>query len=195
MDNATPACLTCGRPVARRNNCGPKPKYCFDVECRKERARTRALAWYYERIEDPEFRAARLIQVAKAGKKWRDKNPDLVKASIVEYRKANPQAIAEQYRRWRIANADRVLEKTHRRRARLLAAFVEQVDPEKIWERDGSICQLCKEPVDPDLKWPDPLSRSFDHIVPLSKGGTHEFANVQLAHAVCNSIKGNRYVA
>lgn len=33
---------------------------------------------------------------------------------------------------------------------------------------------------------------SIDHIVPLSQGGTHELANVQLAHYRCNLSKNNR---
>jgi len=39
------------------------------------------------------------------------------------------------------------------------------------------------------LKAPHPLSMSIDHIIPLSRGGTHEPDNVQLAHFICNSIK------
>ena len=30
---------------------------------------------------------------------------------------------------------------------------------------------------------------TVDHIVPLSKGGTHTWNNVQLAHMACNSGK------
>jgi 5-methylcytosine-specific restriction endonuclease McrA len=30
----------------------------------------------------------------------------------------------------------------------------------------------------------------LDHIVPLSRGGTHEPSNVQLAHYGCNSKRG-----
>ena len=32
---------------------------------------------------------------------------------------------------------------------------------------------------------------TIDHIVPLSKGGRHEYANVQPAHSLCNHVKGN----
>jgi 5-methylcytosine-specific restriction endonuclease McrA len=40
-------------------------------------------------------------------------------------------------------------------------------------------------------KAPDPMSPSLDHILPLSKGGTHEPRNVQLAHLGCNVRKYN----
>lgn len=100
--------------------------------------------------------------------------------------------MTEQYRRWRIANAETVRAKNNRRRARLLDAFVAHVDPQAIWDRDGGICQLCDEPIDPGLAWPDPMSKTLDHVLPLATGGTHEPANVQLAHALCNCIKGDR---
>ena len=31
---------------------------------------------------------------------------------------------------------------------------------------------------------------SIDHVIPLSKGGTHSWDNVKLAHFSCNSAKG-----
>ena len=34
---------------------------------------------------------------------------------------------------------------------------------------------------------------SIDHVVPLSKGGTHTWDNVHLAHKRCNMVKGNKY--
>jgi 5-methylcytosine-specific restriction endonuclease McrA len=36
-----------------------------------------------------------------------------------------------------------------------------------------------------------PVSGGSDHIVPLAQGGTHEPANVQCAHFLCNSIKSD----
>lgn len=55
-----------------------------------------------------------------------------------------------------------------------------------VYERDAWICQLCSEPVDPNLEYPDPRAASLDHVVPLSRGGTHESTNLQLAHLKCN---------
>jgi len=53
-------------------------------------------------------------------------------------------------------------------------------------------CHLCGEKVDRDLTWPDPASASLDHVRPISKGGTHTYFNVRLAHLMCNQRKGNR---
>lgn len=80
----------------------------------------------------------------------------------------------------------------HKRRALKRGTQVEDIQPIDIYERDIWLCGLCSTPVDPDVAWPDRLSASLDHIVPLSKGGTHTYENVQLAHLTCNVSKGNR---
>ena len=85
--------------------------------------------------------------------------------------------------------------KTQRRRAAIRGAReVERFTDVEIFERDGWRCGICGGPVDRRLRYPHPLSASLDHIVPLSEGGTHERANVQLAHFICNSRKGARAV-
>lgn len=88
----------------------------------------------------------------------------------------------------------RVWTRTHgaSRRAIKRAAFVEHVDIDVLRERDQSICGLCTEHVDPSLQWPDPMSQSIDHVVPLSLNGEHSYRNTQLAHVSCNASKGNR---
>lgn len=65
----------------------------------------------------------------------------------------------------------------------------------EIAERDHWKCQLCGDPVDKAVVWPDPFSPSLDHIVPLSKGGAHDPDNVQLAHLRCNVAKGTSTAA
>lgn len=78
------------------------------------------------------------------------------------------------------------------RRARLRHAFVETFDRLEIFQRDGWICGLCELPVDPALSWPDPMSPSLDHIVPIALGGKHSRANAQCTHLTCNVHKGAR---
>lgn len=83
----------------------------------------------------------------------------------------------------------------HKRRAQKLTTQVEDLRPIDIYERDIWLCGLCSTPVDPESAWPDPMSPSLDHIVPLSKGGAHTYENTQLAHLTCNVSKGNRVAA
>lgn len=79
-----------------------------------------------------------------------------------------------------------------RRRALLRGALVEPVYRRRIFERDRWRCQLCGKPVDRRRSAPHPRAATIDHIVPLADGGTHEPANVQCAHFLCNAIKGHR---
>lgn len=62
----------------------------------------------------------------------------------------------------------------------------------KIAERDGWKCGICGKHVRESLTYPHPLSKSLDHVIPLSRGGAHSPENAQLAHLRCNVRKGNR---
>ena len=65
----------------------------------------------------------------------------------------------------------------------------------EVFDRDGWVCGLCAEPVSRNATYPDPLSASLDHVIPLSRGGSHSLDNVQLAHLACNVSKGARVAA
>ncbi len=58
-----------------------------------------------------------------------------------------------------------------------------------------TICGICGKPVDFSFKYPHPLSRCIDHIIPVTKGG-HPSAieNLQLAHWCCNRQKSDKLV-
>lgn len=73
---------------------------------------------------------------------------------------------------------------------RLNGAEYERIVRSKVYERDGWRCQLCRRPVDGAAKVPHPRAPTLDHVVPLSEGGSHTYANVQLACFLCNSLKG-----
>lgn len=69
---------------------------------------------------------------------------------------------------------------------------IESFKRNDIYERDAWICQLCKKSVNPKLTFPNPSCASLDHVVPLSRGGSHRAMNVQLAHLRCNTSRGNK---
>ena len=79
-----------------------------------------------------------------------------------------------------------------RYRARRSEAFVENVFLVDVVSRDGIACGICFAPVDLGLSYPEPLSSSIDHVIPLARGGEHSLANAQLAHLACNAQKGTR---
>lgn len=61
----------------------------------------------------------------------------------------------------------------------------------RIAYRDKHICHICGEYVDMALETNDNMYGSIDHVIPVSKGGTHTWDNVMLAHRICNTIKSN----
>jgi len=95
-------------------------------------------------------------------------------------------------RAWQIAHPDRVNAKVSRREALKAGGIVEKFVNLEIFERDGWVCGICHEPVDPNLKKPDPGAVELDHVIPIVKGGSHTRANVQTSHARCNRLKGIR---
>ena len=57
------------------------------------------------------------------------------------------------------------------------------------------VCGICGQPVDFRLKWPDPLSPTIDHIIPVAKGGhPSDINNLQLAHFTCNRQKSDKLI-
>lgn len=92
----------------------------------------------------------------------------------------------------RTAKARRRRREKDTRRARGRDAFIEPVYRTKVFERDGWRCGLCGQSVPKGLAVPHPKAATLDHIVPIAAGGTHGYANVQLAHFLCNSRKSDR---
>ena len=37
--------------------------------------------------------------------------------------------------------------------------------------RNSTICAICGEPLNPNVQWPDPMSITADHIIPIADGG------------------------
>lgn len=82
-----------------------------------------------------------------------------------------------------------VLAASHRRRAARLGIFHELVLLSVLLKRDKSRCQICRQGKRRGDKW------SVDHILPISLGGNHSYANTHLAHLSCNIARGNRGAA
>jgi len=77
----------------------------------------------------------------------------------------------------------------HRKRARKHGVGYEPIRLATVLERDGWVCGICTEPISRAATYPDPMQPSLDHIVPMSKGGSHTYSNVQAAHHRCNTLK------
>ena len=78
------------------------------------------------------------------------------------------------------------------RKARKRAATVECVSPLRVFERDGWRCHLCGSlTLKAKRGTYHPKAPELDHIVPLSKGGPHSYANTACAHRSCNAAKSD----
>lgn len=80
----------------------------------------------------------------------------------------------------------------HIKRAKKFGVLYQHIKPIEIYERDNWKCGICNAGIDMNLCHPHPMSASIDHIIPLSKGGTHTESNVQSAHLKCNIYKSDR---
>ena len=109
-----------------------------------------------------------------------------------EWAAKNREKVREYRRKVIAAKPDYYLEKVRRRQALKKSVTVEKVDYAAIAERDGWVCHLCGDPVDPNVRGRTSRSVSFDHVIPITRGGFHAEHNIRLAHYGCNSRKGNR---
>lgn len=168
-----------------------------------------------ERAKDPEIRAVKAARM----REWRSANPERQAASVRRYavkhaeaRKAymrewrkqnaealaayakahppeNPEAARARARQWRLDHPEQARLNsaagvaTHR--ARLRGVIIGKVDRAAVIARGKGVCGICHQPV-------SPANLSLDHIVPISRGGPHTEANLQVAHMSCNRRKFNR---
>lgn len=77
------------------------------------------------------------------------------------------------------------------------AVFDESITLKSLYNRDGGICQICGKLTDWNNLKNGHIGKTYptlDHITPLSKGGTHTWDNVQLAHMGCNAGKCDKLI-
>lgn len=143
------------------------------AQAHPDKARASARRW--QRANPEKMRAA--------VRRYTQRYPEQVRARGKAWREANPEKRRQRWRDWCARNPERLRELLARRRARRRGAFVENVDPREIYERDKGLCGICHRHV-------ASKKMSLDHIVPLSRGGEHSRRNVQLAHLRCNESRG-----
>lgn len=99
----------------------------------------------------------------------------------------DPEKFKFQHKKYRVNG------KKHISRAKKYGCQYEYgISLDKVIKKYNNVCQICGKPCDKnDKSWGSAgmLYPSIDHIVPLSKGGSHTWDNVQLAHFLCNSKK------
>lgn len=185
----TKRCRRCGEEKARtcfyankanRDGLGPYCKPCKVAHVAEWRRRNpeKTLA---QRAAYRERHAEAIAARVQASK---DADPGRWAAYWRDYYSANADTIRARARRWAKDNPGRRMEQERKRRAAKWGAErIETIDRERVIARDNSTCHLCGKKV----------RRSdihLDHLIPLSKGGTHTYNNVAVAHSRCNVIRG-----
>lgn len=61
--------------------------------------------------------------------------------------------------------------------------------------RNNNVCHICGFTIDLDVKAPDPMSASVDHIVAYSNGGDDSVNNLRAAHLGCNQKRYNKDIS
>lgn len=134
---------------------------------RKKEVKARSRIWYFANIER-----------AKACRR----------AHYLAHKEENKIKRREYYKK----HPDKCRKYWRKRRALKRGVEHEPYIDTYIFERDGWICQVCGQKINKRLKWPHPRSKSIDHIIPMSKGGSNAPINVQATHLRCNLSKQAR---
>ena len=107
---------------------------------------------------------------------YRNKNPQMVKASRDKHYRAYPE---------------RAMARAKKREEMLKAAVTDGHTIQDIIDTYGTDCHLCNEPIDMDAprkngqqNWQ--VGFQVDHIIPISKNGPNTLDNVRPSHALCN---------
>lgn len=199
-------CIICGAPAAPKGRRGPQSRYC-SARCRKTtsrrrrdaaRADTRARRRAQLRCEHcgAEFSADRLARRFCSPKCRRDSHREFVEATcelcgdVFTFAKTPAGRYGTRFCSKRCRSRSARWKANQLRRAATRAIDAEEFDLAEILKRDGCKCHICGRSIDPHLGWPHPQSASIDHLVPVSRGGSHTRQNVAAAHLFCNIGRG-----
>lgn len=86
---------------------------------------------------------------------------------------------------------DTVIRNKRIKHLREIGRLDETVTLKNVYAKFDGVCQGCGKTLSFDGNWLSNDYPSVDHVIPLSKGGTHEWSNVQLLCRGCNVAKSN----
>jgi len=159
----------------------------------------RARAW---REANPEkgkkYRKENAEKLRESTKKWAEKNRERRRETNRAWKQANKQRITQAQREYYLENREKILifHKDYRdsnrekrkhwanfRRAKQIGNGAFRVTAKEIAKLRSQPCAYCGKP-----------SEHIDHIIPISRGGTHSIGNLTGACASCNLSKSSRFI-
>lgn len=75
---------------------------------------------------------------------------------------------------------------------RKIYAQGDEIDHLTLFELHAWICVICHKKINRRYRLPNFMAATVEHIIPLSRGGTHTWDNVAPAHYRCNMDKSDR---
>jgi hypothetical protein len=194
-------CTACGESQSV-SAFGAGKNYSDGLNCHCKACAARATRAYRERIGVDAINATRREAYAADPEryrgvtaKWRRDNPKKNSESYARWRRANLESADGNARRWKKNNPERhraLKDKAEAKRRAGTKLEATPVDRLAVFARDGWRCRACLMEVQPNATPKTRLAPELDHIVPLSRGGSHTPDNVQLLCSRCNMRKGAR---
>jgi len=126
------------------------------------------------------YRAANIERIADYKKGYRKANIGKLKSYYLE----NFESLSAKQKAYRAAHPEKSKLAKLRRRARKMDNSVFDVTNKELAKLYASPCFYCGNP-----------SQHIDHVVPLSRGGTHSIGNLVGACAGCNLGKGSKFLS
>lgn len=122
-------------------------------------------------------------KLAASAAAYRRNNPEKARESVNNYRRKNPEYKAA----WKRNNPDRQKAYKHRRMARKAGngGSFTAGEWKALCNHYGNKCLCCGR---------DNVKLTFDHVIPVSKGGTSDISNGQPLCKSCNSVKNARHI-
>lgn len=195
-DGHTPHCKECESKRKRE-------KYAAQPEEQRQRQRKES---YQKNREQVKARSRQTYQenrdkIRAKMREYRLKNPDKIKArrakylaenrdainqKKIEYVKANPERVKARKAIYQRTHPDICNASRHRYRTRKSKAGGEYTPQQwqELCEYYGQICLCCRKK----------RKLTADHVIPVSRGGTSDIANIQPLCKPCNSKKGNKII-
>jgi 5-methylcytosine-specific restriction endonuclease McrA len=115
-------------------------------------------------------------------------NPGRVKARMSRYRKRHAEKLKAARREWcaRDGNWARTMRNWRAKNPKYYVGYyqIRGEAVERLYVAQIGLCRYCRTPVEKKFE--------VDHMLPISKGGSHDEANLCIACVHCNRSKGSK---
>lgn len=183
-NNVYISCKTCGAITVSTSNFANKLKTCN--KC----------------VEDRKHRQEELKQIESYLKHIDKLKRQLTKKFIEICRKDRLDRIRKEQTRKNKRAQEKLYELRRQDRINSHGEIDKDIELSRLYKRDNGICYLCGLPCNYEDYYISDNGAfivgrdypSIDHVIPLSKGGTHTWDNVKLAHFRCNTLKRDNLI-